>query len=960
MSVIADFRLPGIYFRPAARTEAASLPPLDVAAFVGFATRGPLHLPVPIADLKAYDAIFGDRLQVARDTDGNPLYAYLRGAVAAFFSNGGRRCYVVRVAGAKARAAQFRLPGLLSFDHKHGSVGVAAIEASSPGRWSAALRLGTTLASTPLPRTLSDGTPAFQVAGNLALSWTTRGAPDAVEQGDILRLSFEDGQQRLFPVDKVIRPAGDAPTATLTTQRIWSVRRTPAASLPPAITALQRLTLAGPQAISVAATFTDGPRVGLSLTGPDALAVARGDVLLFTLDDGSRHAVTVADTQAQLVGSLPQTGAVVDATEMLCVREAAGALALSPASPLTQIERLRFRLRIKDSDAGSRQLDDLRFNGGSARYWGDVAIAESGLLAGAAASGAGASGPLSNQSFDVGTATSLFEKLFGDVRADLDWNDPRLPIVLSSRLAPPSSGLDPSAAAQAPAATYLPIGMALIAADADAFGVEVGMQGDDDLAAFGPELFLDQKFTDRLAASPVAILPRTLLAAATERYFLKDKRLKGIYSLLFVDDVALVSIPDAVQRGWTSITAEAAPSLPQVTEPPAPPLDRFADCVTPPRILAIDPTSGPDSGGTMVTILGTDFAPAPDIRVTFGGRAADHIDVIDATTLRCRAPAAAVTGATMVTVGNSAGTDSLDAAFLYQPSSTQARFPTAIDVEAFESKTLWTTQLSLIRVCEARGDAVAILTLPLHFEKRECIDWLQTVRDKLGLPRHGETFSDVRDIADLSYASAYHPWIVVPDSSAPGELRPIPPDGAICGAISAREQARQVWVAPANTALPGVLGLLPPINQDDWADLFALGFNLIREEARDFRAMSAHTLADDRSLLQLSVRRMLIQLRKAALDLGRDLVFQNNDEQLRHQMRQTLESMLRSMFARGAFAGQVQQASYRVAIGDRHASADADQGRLVAQIQVAPSQPMEFITINLTRTGDGLLQTAER
>jgi phage tail sheath protein FI len=36
-----------------------------------------------------------------------------------------------------------------------------------------------------------------------------------------------------------------------------------------------------------------------------------------------------------------------------------------------------------------------------------------------------------------------------------------------------------------------------------------------------------------------------------------------------------------------------------------------------------------------------------------------------------------------------------------------------------------------------------------------------------------------------------------------------------------------------------------------------------------------------------------------------------------------------------------------------------EQGRFVAQIQVAPSQPMEFITVLLTRTGEGLLQAME-
>lgn len=71
--------------------------------------------------------------------------------------------------------------------------------------------------------------------------------------------------------------------------------------------------------------------------------------------------------------------------------------------------------------------------------------------------------------------------------------------------------------------------------------------------------------------------------------------------------------------------------------------------------------------------------------------------------------------------------------------------------------------------------------------------------------------------------------------------------------IAAREQQRQVWVAPANLPLQGVLGLDPALSTADWEELFDLQFNLVRQEPRDFRAMSAHTLGDERSLLQLSV-----------------------------------------------------------------------------------------------------------
>ena len=54
---------------------------------------------------------------------------------------------------------------------------------------------------------------------------------------------------------------------------------------------------------------------------------------------------------------------------------------------------------------------------------------------------------------------------------------------------------------------------------------------------------------------------------------------------------------------------------------------------------------------------------------------------------------------------------------------------------------------------------------------------------------------------------------------------------------------------------------------------------------RDFRVMSAHTLSDDPALMQVSVRRLLILLRKMAVKRGMDLVFENNHKRLREVTR---------------------------------------------------------------------------
>ena len=65
---------------------------MDIAAFVGFAASGPLHIPVAVEDAAQFGAIFGDDAPLAWDFErGEQLYAYLGPAVRAFFRNVGKQ-----------------------------------------------------------------------------------------------------------------------------------------------------------------------------------------------------------------------------------------------------------------------------------------------------------------------------------------------------------------------------------------------------------------------------------------------------------------------------------------------------------------------------------------------------------------------------------------------------------------------------------------------------------------------------------------------------------------------------------------------------------------------------------------------------------------------------------------------------------------------------------------------------
>src|SRR5262245_2251897 len=113
MTLLAQRRLAGFRFVAQPQSLPEKLPRMDIAVFVGFASAGPLDYPVVIEDPAEFTDIFGDDFPLAWDSSrSEAVYAYLAPAVRAFFRNGGRRCWVIRVAGETAESNQFPIPGL--------------------------------------------------------------------------------------------------------------------------------------------------------------------------------------------------------------------------------------------------------------------------------------------------------------------------------------------------------------------------------------------------------------------------------------------------------------------------------------------------------------------------------------------------------------------------------------------------------------------------------------------------------------------------------------------------------------------------------------------------------------------------------------------------------------------------------------------------------------------------------
>jgi len=159
-------RLPGIEFEAAPTPAPDALPRMDIALFAGFAAMGPVHRPIPVEDFTGFRRIFGDACPLAFDAGkGEIVTAALAPSVRAFFANGGKRCWIVRLARTEelqallqdglppsgdgiASAGQFKLPGLFALP-QNGTLGPAVAQARSLGSWSDRLSVAARVERSP-------------------------------------------------------------------------------------------------------------------------------------------------------------------------------------------------------------------------------------------------------------------------------------------------------------------------------------------------------------------------------------------------------------------------------------------------------------------------------------------------------------------------------------------------------------------------------------------------------------------------------------------------------------------------------------------------------------------------------------------------------------------------------------------------------------------------------------------
>lgn len=953
MTVARATRLPGVYFLAEATAPRDELPRMDVGAFVGFAARGPVHVPVAVEDAAQFRDVFGDDLSLAWDDGSGRMQRSLLGpTVELFFRNGGRRCWVVRVAdtdpASGAQSQEFLIPGLYRTDAPFAP---ARALARCPGAWADGLRLGARLNVRPLAAASVrlPGSPSSYVA-------RLEQVPVALVPGDLLELRWREARLRLYLFVDDVATSGDAQRVTAVTG-LWFEETS--ASSPPA-----------------------SPSPGVEAGG------------LIALDEATAWAAWSAtgSPPATLQARLLRLELLAWEGEALNAR--IGELGFDPRHP-------RFWAALPDDDTLFRRLVEHRRgglgtelpalwrdalaprfpyagDGNNVRYLplGVPRQSDSRAAAGAQldlrALGLAAEGlaALSADLFlDPDLAANNGATLLAEAKhkrfvrgRPLDGIHSLLPIEEVSLIAVPDAAQrhwDRRPRAADPPLTA-PVLEAISARDARGRRTLEWSAVDDvkeylvELAG-GPEFPDARRFRVERAArlelletasteAPPHHLVVTLDEDCPVEYYFRVRAV-GYAATSAWSNTLVLRLPEGGFRDCVRADVEAL-GLVLDLEPASGSARRLVWTAASPAGLdaSADMFELQEARDADFTAADTCYrGPLPEVEVTA------QPDV--RTFFRVRAWTPTGPGPWSNTVAAEPLVLSADS---------------VVTPADFDAQDLLAVHFALSRVCAARADCVALLSVPGHYRAGALHAHLDLLAPQAGASpgRFGSGVVRVPALRQdetpvLSYVALFHPWLFPARPGADRSLRaaPVPPDGAATGLIAAGSRTRGAWISPANQALADVLGLSTAFDSADAAALTERQVNLLRHGPRGFRLAQADTLSPGDELRALSVRRFMTLLRRLIEREGVRYVFEPNGEDLRDAVRAQWQQLLLDLYARGALRGARPEEAFRVVIDPgREGERAGELGRLVVELQVAPSQPLRFLNVRLIQAGsDGLV-----
>ena len=263
----------------------------------------------------------------------------------------------------------------------------------------------------------------------------------------------------------------------------------------------------------------------------------------------------------------------------------------------------------------------------------------------------------------------------------------------------------------------------------------------------------------------------------------------------------------------------------------------------------------------------------------------------------------------------------------------------------------------LVRTCEDRADALAVIDLPNGYTPRE--------NSVVTNPRGNTESSITANINNLrdrglnsSYGCTFYPWVRARDTIN-GTFVWVPPSVAAIGTFSSSQRKTQVWFAPAGFNRGGlsdgaagipITDVAHQLRRKDRDDLYTANINPIAKfPAEGIVIFGQKTLQTTPSALdRINVRRLMIFVKKRISQMATTVLFDPNVQVTWRRFLSSVNPFLSEVKANFGLS------DYKVVLDETTTTPElVDRNIMYAQIFLKPTRAIEFIAIdfNISRTG---------
>ena len=265
----------------------------------------------------------------------------------------------------------------------------------------------------------------------------------------------------------------------------------------------------------------------------------------------------------------------------------------------------------------------------------------------------------------------------------------------------------------------------------------------------------------------------------------------------------------------------------------------------------------------------------------------------------------------------------------------------------------------LMDVCEARGDALAVIDLPGGY-KPITEDANASDSDRIGSVDDTVNLLNDRNINN-SYGCAYYPWVQVTDTVTTGGSLWAPPSVVVLGTLASSQAASELWFAPAGFTRGGltegsaglpVTNVRARLNSKERDSLYNTNINPIAQfPAEGIVIFGQKTLQVSQSALdRINVRRLMIYVKREISRIAATMLFEQNVQATWNRFLGKVNPFL------GSIKTRLGLTDYLVILDETTTTPDlVDRNILYAKIFLKPARAIEFIALDfvITRTGAG-------